>query len=347
MKNIFAFLLLSLLFSCQKDKVRFEPFVNEQFMVENKGSAMMVSVVGNTVSNSILVLLADGPGLAGLQYKTSAMKRLENKYAVAYLDQRNSGTAQGRSKTKNSVALMAEDLDIVVDVIKKRYGNNKKVFVIGHGFGAMVASSFVTTDTLQNKIKGWINVGGITDFPNVAQHTRILAQKISAEQIALNENKDKWEPILKWCEEHQGKLTLDDKNYLNKLDMEALLSKEIENQKDNSFSANLAKLIATENVSRTAYVLNYYLTSKLTSDINTDISTQSFDIAFARVKIPTLFIVGKYDFHCPQSQLELSIKEIKSKYKKIIVAPKSGHDVYINQPELLIDEIINFMDLFK
>jgi proline iminopeptidase len=347
MKNIFYLLVIFATFSCQKDKVNLGDFVDEKFMVENKGSAMEIAIVGNTINSAILIYLPDGPGLAGIQYKTVAMRRFEEKYAVAYVDQRNSGTAQGRSKTKNTLALMTEDLDVLVDVLKKRYGKNKSVFVLGHGFGGMVASTFVTTDTLQNKIKGWINVGGITDFPNVANHSRNLFQKIGKEQIALNQNKSGWEPIVKWCDEHQGSLTLADKNYLNKLNVETLLKTEIDNQKDNSFSSNLANLVVNENISKTTYLLNYYLTSKHSSDINTDISNQTFDVRFGNLKVPTLFVVGKYDFICPPTLLDLSLKQVKSKYKKIIIAPKSGHDVHLNQPDLLIDELINFIDLFR
>jgi proline iminopeptidase len=61
---------------------------------------------------------------------------LEQRYAVAYWDQRNSGNTQGGANHDElNLATMTKDLKHVVLTLKNRYGADKSVFLYGHSFG--------------------------------------------------------------------------------------------------------------------------------------------------------------------------------------------------------------------
>jgi proline iminopeptidase len=109
---------LFLLVSCQKEKNTHGTSFSESFYVENAGASMRVLVEGNILKKVFIVFVHGGPGAASLIYNTDYLRNnLEDKYALVYWDQRNSGASQGGSNGRNlTLAQMTDDLKKVVQV---------------------------------------------------------------------------------------------------------------------------------------------------------------------------------------------------------------------------------------
>jgi proline iminopeptidase len=349
MKKLLSILLIiSVLVACQKEQITIGTNVSETFFLKNKGAAMPVNVFGNTASKTIVIYIAGGPGGPGLLYRTPDMEEVEKDYAVAYIDQRNSGISQGTGSKNHNMDLMTEDLDKVIDALKHRYGADCSVFILGHSFGGMAVSAYVTKDNLQNKIKGWIDCDGISDFPSLAKYNRDMMLLFGKKEIAAGRNIPEWQKMVDWCEARPNELSADDANFANaNFDPESLMNYDITNINNLSIYKTLIRLNSDYNFAILNYGINFFSTSNLNSEISIDITTRSYTDLFKKVTIPSLFMVGEYDFICPPALHQDAYNNVNTSEKKIIIVPNAGHEVHINNPQFFVKEVKDFVKKYK
>lgn len=346
-QRIIILLAAFIFFSCQKEKIAISKNVFDNFFIKREGASMPITIAGNIESKVILIYLPAKLGESGLIYRTSAMQSLENEFAVAYVDQRNSGNSQGNSKKPANLNQMSKDLDLLIDVLKKRYGKKVSFFVMGHGFGAMTAMNYISTDTLQFKLKGWINAAGFIDYPNLPKFAINKYSSVGQSQIKAGVDVAKWEPIVKWCESRTDPLKPEDEKYLENLDGEALMANLINNYPISSKKQNLKSVIEENDFAIASYALNYLSTSSEKSAISKDVTVRSFIADMPFIKIPTLFMVGEHDFITPANAQRNAMNQMRILSKSFVVFPKSGHQLHINEPDLFLNNIKYFMRLNK
>ncbi len=88
-------------------------------------------------SNPTLIVLHGGPG-ADYRYLLD-LRVLADTYFVVFYDQRGSGLSSRVDAETLTTQDMIDDLDLFVD----HYSPDKQVYVIGHSWGAMLASAYV------------------------------------------------------------------------------------------------------------------------------------------------------------------------------------------------------------
>ena len=87
-------------------------------------------VEGNTASHIIILIVHGGPGDGSFDYADYKTARLREKYAVAFWDQRNAGSAAGNNNLgKLNLSQMISDLEAVVKVLEFRYEGTGYLFM--------------------------------------------------------------------------------------------------------------------------------------------------------------------------------------------------------------------------
>ena len=171
---LFFFLVFT---SCQKE-ASIGTNVKDRFFLENEGATMPVLVEGNTASGVFVIVIHGGPGGDAMIYNTaltSFSDPMETRYAMVYWDQRGSGNASGNyDDDKLIMDQFVDDLDKLITVIEHRYGNELSIFLLGHSWGGALGSAYITTGDNQDRLNGWINVGGVHNFPDYGKMTRNL-----------------------------------------------------------------------------------------------------------------------------------------------------------------------------
>jgi proline iminopeptidase len=348
MKNNIIYILIALTFTtCQKEKISLGKNVADHFFVKRNGASMPVDVFGNTMSKTMLIFIAGGPGGPGLLYRTDQMTEIESDYAVAYIDQRQCGISQGSSSVKHTLDEMTKDLDLVIEVLKYRYGKDISLFIIGHSFGGMAVSGYITDLSLQNKLKGFIVADGITDFPLLGEYSRDMIISQGQLEMAAGRNVEEWKKRVDWCLAHPGKLSIDEVNYINTIDGEDLMGYDITNVNNLNIVNTLSELKKKYDFPAIVYGVNFLTTSDVNSQISNDIETKSFTNAYQQVTIPALFIVGQYDFICPPALHQAAFDKTASSNKYLSIVPNAGHEVHINNPVFFVNRVKNFMSQFK
>jgi pimeloyl-ACP methyl ester carboxylesterase len=297
MRLTFIILFMLLFTGCQKEKITFSENVSDVFYVENVKASMRVLVEGNTTSNIFIIIIHGGPGASSYLYNTDYVtQNLENKCAMVYWDQRNSGASQGNSNgAQLNLDQMVDDLKKVIQVLKYRYGKDISLFLLRHSFGGLLMTAFITKDDNQNMIKGLINVDGSHNYPLNDSLTRQMLLNVGLNQISQNKNVSKWNSISSYCYNHTGNFNLEESQQLEKFAAEA--ETYIDSVKQINIASLIIKYAIPGNYPLTAILINLLYSEN--SKLNNELAKAQFSDLLYKITVPALILWGKYDFICP------------------------------------------------
>jgi pimeloyl-ACP methyl ester carboxylesterase len=330
------------LVGCQKEEISEGKSISNTFYVQNEGAAMRVLVEGNIASKTVLLFVHGGPGSSSYFYNSEYISNnIEDKYAVAYWDQRDAGASQGGvNEEQHTLKTMTTDLKKVIQVLKSRYGKEVNVFMLGHSFGGMLSASFVTTENYQEMIKGWIMFSGAHNYPLNDELTKTGLIYYAEQQIAQKKKVSEWTEILNFCKSiTSGKVTGEQSAKLNTYatDTEAYF----EEVKPYSI-VNIVKENAVKQkyaITSTFFNLSYSQSSK----INIELFDYELSSKLSKVTIPVLTMYGKYDLICPPKLGDDVFNNISSKIKSQVILPNSSHGGMLQDEELFCAEVNNFI----
>jgi proline iminopeptidase len=103
------------------------------------GSKFHAETFGNP-ADKMLVILHGGPG-SDYRYLLNCKEFANHGYYVVFYDQRGSGLSKRHLKNVYSIQLMLDDLSAVIAHYKT--SPTQKVFLLGHSWGAMLATAYV------------------------------------------------------------------------------------------------------------------------------------------------------------------------------------------------------------
>jgi pimeloyl-ACP methyl ester carboxylesterase len=340
-KIIFNLLTISFLASCQKEKISTGADANDVFFLEEKGCSMPIQVRGNLASNKILLILHGGPGNSSIFYRTDYVeKTVEKDIAIAYWDQRLAGASQGNS-TDTNIELFKADLKKVAQLIKSRYGNDKQLYLMGHSWGGFLAPYFLEDGNNQGFFKGWIQVDGVHNYPLHDSLTKEMLLFYGKKEIALNKNKDKWQPIVDYCNAHAFNESFDVAEQLNSYANAA-------DKYLDEVNAGTDIISALKTGSGNGFPITAYLSNQYTS-ITRQIDHQAYPIPISanlyKIKLPTLLLWGKYDFVCPTGLMKDVRKKISSTDVSEKIFEKSGHAPMFNEKEAFWTTLVDWVKI--
>ena len=342
---VFSVILIT---ACQKEEITIGQNVSETFFVTNKKSTMRVLVEGNTESKVMLLHIHGGPGASAYLFDTDHISdNLEDKYGVVYWDQRNSGGSQG-SFNLNNITLEnnTEDLKKVIQVLKHRYGQDTKIFLLAHSYGGLLSTSFLTTDDNEDLVQGWINIAGCNDYSTTDFFGNDYMIKIADEQIALERNVSEWVDIKQTVEnstlEFYGlpfEYRVQTKKALGLVGLKS----------DNKYAFDIfLKNVIQKNIPITTVAVGVALGNN-SYNLSLRKNKISFDSKLNKITIPTRFLYGQFDFNCTVNSAEDMITKLGTPDddKDIITIPNGGHFLWETNKDEFTDHVIDFVERYK
>jgi proline iminopeptidase len=144
------------------------------------GTMLHAETFGNPDS-AMVVVLHGGPG-SDYRHLLNCKELASQGYYVVFYDQRGSGLSKRHSKSSYDIQVMLDDLSAVIAHYRK--SNNQKVFLLGHSWGAILATAFI--NKYPTAINGTIlaEPGGFTweDIEGYVSRSRDI--KITSELIS-------------------------------------------------------------------------------------------------------------------------------------------------------------------
>ncbi|MEM6320481.1 MAG: alpha/beta hydrolase [Bacteroidota bacterium] len=362
MKNIpFVIIILFsfLNYSCQKEAIP-DGQISDSLWLEHKGAQMPILVEGNISSGTLILILHGGPGGSTKpdnKLNKSVSEPLEERYAVAYYDQRLSGNSRGNFEAEIvTAAQMVEDVDVVIDLLKDQYGSDLNIFLYGISWGGYLGNAYLSTDNNQQKVRGWIDAVGAHNVQKIGYDGVALMEEVATQQIAANSSqKEGWQEILDYVAEFDAKtngrtITLDEDISLE-VNAQAFKAMDL---------ARADSLLATP--PQQDGVLNAYLLQDhnvMTSFWNKfqmsrtalweEILTKPLSDKLQNITLPSLLIFGKYDFVVPPSLGEEMLLELGTPEadKSLHIFEHSGHGVMLDEPEKFVDLVVQFVEQYR
>jgi len=342
MRFLAILLLFILSFSCQKERITLASRSDDVFYLENSAAAMRIEVKGNTQSKTFILVVHGGPGATAFFYDENYYKKhLENKLAMVFWDQRNAGASQGNNNGSNlHLDQIVQDLKKVIELLKYRYGADIRVYLLGHSWGGLVTSAFLTKDNYQGMVRGWICADGSHNYPLNDTLTREKLLTVGQEEIALNKNKDSWQDIVDYCNQNTGAFTFEESMELQ--NYAATAETLMDSARQVSISNYINNYLIQKQFPLSSIAVNYLYS--INASINREISTANYSPLMHTITIPVLLLWGKYDFICPEGLAEDIYNRIGSVVKKKVISPISGHDMMLTDKALFCSEVATFVE---
>lgn len=345
MKYLYLILFGFVFFSCAEEQDLGN--LDQTIYVRNNGADMPVYLRGNMTSKVVVLILHGGPGSNGLEYRIGNWSvEMEEKYAMAYWDQRGQGMSQGHYKKADvTIDNMVEDMDAVVSVLKAKFGNDISVFALGHSWGGTLSAKYLTKGNLQHNLKGWIEVDGAHDMPKLNVEAAKMFKEVSNEQIALGNSIDYWQETLEWA-------TAIDTNNISSSTEDEINQRGFEAEDVLLDDGVLQSLdeggIQYSTFSGPVNPLTSFIIGAQTNDmLNDEISATALTDELPEITIPVLVLWGKYDFVVPSALGTDTYNLVQSANKKFVIFEKSGHSPMDNEWQKFTNEVILFVDANK
>jgi len=328
------------IFSCSKEEINLSE-LNETIYVRHKNADMPAYIHGNGSEKVFLIILHGGPGGNGKQYRFNTIRtEIEKNNAVVYFDQRGSGNSQGNYSEKEvSVDIMAEDVLALAKVIKAKYGDDSKLFLMGHSWGGTLGPAALLKN--QEDFSGWIDVAGAHDPKGTYDAYKVVLKDIADEQIAVGNSIDHWQSVLDLVQNIGQNYSTDDFFTLNRaahqghdiLEADRVINKSKANFGDDIRRDNLFTIIWNSNGITNILAYKKGLWENV-----------SFTDRLSEIKIPSLVLWGKYDLVVPTMFAQEAFDKLGSEDKDIFIFEKSAHSPMANEPDLFADKVITFIN---
>ena len=334
-------LILSIL-SCSKEDININD-LNETIFVRHKNADMPAYIRGNGSEKVFLIILHGGPGAGGLGYRINTIRtEIEKNNAVVYFDQRGSGSSQGNySEDDVSIDIMAEDILALAKVIKAKYGNDSKLFLMGHSWGGTLGTAVLLKN--QNEFLGWIDVDGAHNHAGLYDEYKIVLTQSANEQIALVNSVDYWQSVLSVVQSIGPDWSIDNHLRLNSTanTVDGVLVE------DNFINEPIFDL--GSDVPRTNRLLDLWNNHKIgyILDYKKGLNQVSFTDRLPEITIPSIVLWGKYDHSVPLKFAYEAFDNLGSNDKEIYIFEKSGHVPFHTEPDIFADKVIEFINSHK
>lgn len=339
-KVVFVLLGGIVLFSCSQDNVDLDQ-LDETFFVRHKNADMPAYVKGNGTDKVFLVTLHGGPGGLGLGFQGPAFDQIEEDYAVVYFDQRGSGMSQGNyAEDDVDIDLMAEDVLALVKVLKQRYGNDTRFFLLGHSWGGALGPATLLKN--QSDFLGWIDVNGSHDPKGLYFEYIRNFERIAAEQIELENSIAFWESVYGVLSEvDPNTVNLDDFNRLNRTAFDA----ELRLRDDAIINDPGNGGVKVSDYNPLTFLWNI---QKIQSILDDDtIGKLSFTDRLPEITIPSLILWGRYDMVVPPFYAQEAYENLGSEEKTLVIFERSGHAPMFTEADGFAEEVLRFIDQHK
>lgn len=350
---ILFILLVSGLSSCvPEEEIILGSEVREQFYLVHEGAQMPVVVEGNTASKTFILIIHGGPGGNAMVYNDllgNFSDPLEDQYALVYWDQRGSGNALGNFDMETmTLDQYVDDLDAIVNLLFSRYGQEIKLFLLGHSWGGTLTAAYLSEDGKQDKIAGWIEVDGAHNFPLINQTAPAALIDMGRSQILAGNSVNEWTEIVEYCEHLPATLDVSEILQVNRYANQAetyMLEGGVTQQANLSLDDVLTFYFFSNHNFMTSY-FNNIMTSR---DLLEELVFTSLSDRMRRIRIPSLFLWGRFDLVVPVALADDAYQVVSTPIedKSIFIFEESGHSPMVQQPEEFALKLIQFVEKYR
>lgn len=300
--------------------------INQEVFVESANTKLYLKLKGQDRTKPVILFLHGGPGdifLGLLSFEVYAGKELEKDFVVAYLHQRGMGNSPAIADSTQTIKNHVNDVGNVVDYLTKEF-DTPKISLMGHSWGGLLGFYYLIED--DSKIDRFITV----------------ASPINMEKT----NRRSHEETLKWAkaENNTNAITNLTEKAMPPYNFEKQL---IKNSWAGQAGGNIGKNFSFQRIVTETEFKEFKKEWQI-AQMNVikamfdEINSSNIESQMNNTKVPVLFIAGRNDTYVTASCVEEAFSLYQSK-KELKVFENSHHLVYVDEPELFVQTIRDFI----
>ena len=312
----------------------------DHFFIYKQGSTMPVLVQGNMESDVLVIFLHGGPGgNATTAAYLPVFQELGQNYMMAYWDQRGSGLSQGNPyQSSYTLESFVADLDFLVETCNQRY-NEPKIFLYGTSWGGALGCAYLSTDTLQNKITGFINMDSGHNLLEGLPLSVNFVENYADSMIRLNEDSSYWKEVYDWCYSEPD-MTIPENyftyaEYLRNTNATRMDDRPVENA-----------AIALDDILNSYMSFSMFFSGQHVAH-NFNILELNLSPDLHNITIPTLILWGRHD---GVNTIEMgydAFNNIASEDKSMHILENSAHVGYLEEKEAFKTAFVSFIETYR
>ncbi len=345
--------MLGILFSCNENKTT-KKTIDEELMINVPESQLYLRMRGNP-EKPLIINLHGGPGgYSGIDIKLMG-PALEDKFLIAYLDQRGCGKSLACSDTALlNVEQYIEDLDIVIDSLMNRY-NKKQVNLMGSSWGGMYGFLYMLSH--QEKINSYACIDGKANS-NYQNHSLIDYEIKKANELLQTDISDSKRIEFKFIVSELKRIGKSNFEHFH-TDVNWMKHEVPPKLGFNAYFADTSKIISFKDVLQDTALMNlmkyteeeYAGVGEKAETVNRAFRNNAaynninIEPELTKIKTPTVVIQGERDYVVGLGHAELiydALSGLSSENKELHILPNTGHCPAIESP----DELAEILTLF-
>lgn len=341
-----------LLASCGKNNDVFSDSVRHQLWLSYLGADLPITVEGNTNSREFLILAHGGPGGSAQEFNTftsTFADVLEVDHAMVYYDQRAAGISRGEYNPALSTVLQhVDDLSQVIKLLKERYGDDIKVALMGHSWGGYLTCAYLLDPDRAATVDVWVNIDGGVHRTNFLKDDMQRIIDLADEEIQAGRDVERWSTVRSEANSELNR-NINPYSFDSQSEPFRILTRA------ESIIADAGHITNTVSSTFDAIYLNNYQPFIASGNDFRDaemIQQDMFDFDFvvdseiSNITLPTLSIYGFWDVRTALQQGQYVMDSISTPeaQKSFIILEDSGHSPMVNEPILLAETILDWLE---
>ena len=296
--------------------------------IEINGSSHEIMIRGNDKNNPVIIVVHGGPGVPEIPYVDQYQDLLEKDFTVVHYDQRASGKSYHFFEDYSNLSsdLLVDDLLVMTDYVSERLGK-EKVILIGHSFGTYIAIQ--AAYKAPEKYEAYIGIGQMSD--TVESEIDILNYTIEqAQKLGNTEDVSSLQGITEKIKKGE---TVVPRNYVIKYDGDL---RTIDHLGDDNISVLFSSEYNLLDVIRYNYGMGYSQKVLLK-----DVFKNPLPDIVTKLKVPTYFVMGKYDYMTSSNAAKTYMNMIEADKKEFIDFEQSAHYPQFEEKEKFYEWMTN------
>jgi len=346
--------IIFLSISCKEDPAIDK--IDQEIMVHVPESQLYVRVRGNA-EKPLIINLHGGPGgYSGIDIKLMGAG-LEDKFLIAYLDQRGCGKSLACSDTARlTVEQYITDLDIVIDSLMNRY-NKKHINLMGSSWGGMYGFLYMLSH--QEKINSYACIDGKANS-NYQNHSLIDYEIQKANEVLQTDISDSKRSELKFIVSELKRIKNSNFEHFH-TDVNWMKHQVPPKLGFNAYFADTSKIISFKDVLQDTALMKLmkyseeeYAEVGEKAEIvnrafrnNPEYNNINIEPELTKIKTPTVVIQGDQDYVVGLGHAELiynALSGLSSENKELHIIPETGHCPALEEPEKLAEILNEFFE---
>lgn len=310
--------------------------VNSLEQVELNGVKQWISIRGTDIHNPVLLFLHGGPGSANLAKLRLQVPELEQSFIVVNWDQPGAGKSAPLNFDYGTLSneRIFSDAHELVETLKARFGV-EKIYLMGFSWGTVIGLELAAQ--YPEDFYAYISVSQVV--------SPVEAERFSLEYVqAMARDSDN--------EQAKTELTGIDPSYQGD-DWYSQISTERKwlvrfngvYHTAESYSHEVWMMLRAPEYSLYEFGLWSPASSHSLKQLWPEVMGLNFFESITVLDIPVFFFVGRYDQNCPAQLTERYFEQLLDPAgKHLIWFEDSAHDLFFDQPQLVVAEVLSIRE---